>query len=59
LYKSLTFHVALKKKLKVLDSSALALCSDNDLPVLVFNLLEKGNIKKAIAGEQIGTVIHN
>jgi uridylate kinase len=59
LYKNLTFHVALKKKLKVLDSSALALCSDNDLPVLVFNLLKKGNIKKAIAGEQIGTVIHN
>jgi uridylate kinase len=47
----------LQKDLKVADATAISLCRDNNLPILVFNLLENGNIKKAIDGEKIGTII--
>ena len=40
-----------------MDATAISLCMDNDLPILVFNLTRKGNIKKAVLGERIGTVI--
>ncbi len=47
----------LNNGLKVMDSTAVSLCMDNNIPMIVFNLLEKGNIKKAVLGEEIGTVI--
>ena len=47
----------LKKRLKVMDSTAISLCMDNSLPLVVFNLTKKGNIKKVVLGEHIGTVI--
>jgi len=47
----------LKKKLKVMDATAISLCMENDLPILVFNIKKKGNIKKAITGGKIGTLI--
>jgi uridylate kinase len=40
-----------------MDSTAISLCMDNDLPVLVFNMLEPGNLKRAMLGEPIGTVV--
>jgi phosphatidylethanolamine/phosphatidyl-N-methylethanolamine N-methyltransferase len=44
--------------LKVMDATAISLCMDNDLPIVVFNLTKKGNILKAVLGERIGTVVH-
>ena len=43
--------------LHVMDSTAATLCMDNDIPIIVFNLLEKGNIKKAVMGENVGTIV--
>jgi uridylate kinase len=56
-FKSLKFIDVLKKNLKVMDATAISMCMDNSLPIIVFNLLQKGNIKKAIYGEQIGTIV--
>jgi uridylate kinase len=47
----------LEKQLKVMDMTAISLAMDNNLPLAVFNLKEKGNIKKVICGEDIGTRI--
>lgn len=47
----------LERNLKVADATAFSLCKDNDMPILVFNLLEQGNIARACAGERIGTLV--
>jgi uridylate kinase len=47
----------LQKNLKVMDATAISLCMDNDLPIVVFNLTRKGNILKVVLGEKIGTVV--
>jgi len=47
----------LKKNLKVMDSTAISMCMDNDLPIVVFNLGERGNITKVVMGEPIGTIV--
>jgi len=57
MYKHLTYIDVLRKGLKVMDATAISLCMENDLPVVVFNLFKKGNIKKVIFGERMGTVI--
>jgi len=57
-YGELTYIEVLNRGLKVMDSTAISLCMDNLLPILVFNLLERGNIKKAVCGERIGTLVH-
>ncbi len=57
-FTSLTYLDVLKKKLKVMDATAISLCMDNGLPIVVFNLTKKGNILKAVMGEKIGTVVH-
>jgi uridylate kinase len=57
-YGELTYIEVLNRGLKVMDSTAISLCMDNRLPILVFNLLERGNIKKAVCGEHIGTLVH-
>lgn len=49
----------LAKGLKVADATAISLCQDNDLPIVVFNLLVTGNIARAVRGESIGTIIRN
>lgn len=56
-YRELTYLDVLSQKLKVMDSTAISLCMDNELPVLVFNMLEPGNLKRAMLGEPIGTVV--
>lgn len=53
----LSYIDVLKKKLKVMDSTATSLCMDNDIPIIVFNLTVPGNIKKAVTGEKIGTLV--
>ena len=53
----LSYIEVIKRKLKVMDSTAISLCMDNSLPIIVFNLKRKGNIKRAVSGEPIGTLI--
>jgi uridylate kinase len=57
-YASLTYIDVLKRHLKVMDSTAISLCMDNRLPILVFNLMRRGNIQRAVRGERIGTLVH-
>lgn len=56
-YDSLTHLQVLEQGLQVMDSTATSLCMDNNIPILVFDLNEPGNIKKAILGEKIGTLV--
>jgi uridylate kinase len=49
----------LKKGLKVMDATAISLCMDNKLPIVVFNLNKEGNIKRVVLGEKIGTVVRD
>ena len=57
-YDKVRFIDVLKKNLKVMDATAISMCMENNLPIIVFNLLQRGNIKKAIYGEKIGTLVH-
>jgi uridylate kinase len=56
-YGELTYIEVLNKELKVMDSTAISLCMDNGLPIVVFNIMEKGNIKRVVSGEEIGTLV--
>ena len=56
-YDQLSYLDMLKEGLAVMDSTASSLCMDNDIPLIVFSIMEKGNIKKAVLGEPIGTMI--
>jgi uridylate kinase len=56
-YEKLTYMDALKGRLDVMDSTAFSLCMDNHIPIVVFDLFQYGNIKRAICGEPIGTLV--
>jgi len=56
-FKELTYIDVLRKNLKVMDATAISLCMDNDLPIVVFNLTKRGNIRRVVLGEMIGTVV--
>jgi uridylate kinase len=56
-FKELTYIEVLNRELKVMDSTAISLCMDNQLPIVVFNIMEKGNIKRVVSGESIGTLV--
>jgi uridylate kinase len=58
LYREISYQDVLAKALKVMDASAIAMCRDNNLPVIVFNLNVNGNIMRMVMGEPIGTLIH-
>jgi uridylate kinase len=57
LFKRLSYDEVLKKDLRIMDHSAVSLCRDNKIPVIVLNIFKEGNITKAICGEQVGTLI--
>jgi uridylate kinase len=57
-FEQLTYIDVLNRSLQVMDSTAVSLCMDNGLPILVFNMLRSGNIKRAVVGERIGTLVH-
>jgi len=57
-FESLSYLEVLQRGLKVMDATAISLCKDNNLPIIVFNLREKGNVKRVVVGEEIGTVIN-
>ncbi len=56
-FTELTYIEVLSRNLKVMDATAISLCMDNKLPILVFNLLEHGNIRRAVLGERLGTLV--
>ncbi|MHB8482766.1 MAG: UMP kinase [Nitrospiria bacterium] len=56
-FETLTFLDVIKKGLKVMDTTAVTLCMDNNLPIIVFNIKQYGNIKKVVSGEKIGTLV--
>ena len=57
-FEELTYIEVLQRGLGVMDSTAISLCMDNKLPIIVFNLQVPGNIRRALEGEHIGTVVH-
>ena len=56
-YETVTYNEVLAKDLKVMDATAISLCRENKLPIIVFNSLVEGNLKKVIMGENIGTTV--
>ncbi len=58
-FDEITYKQVIEKELRVMDQTAITLCSENNLPILVFNVNQKGNLKKLIAGENIGTMVRN
>jgi uridylate kinase len=56
-YDEITFQEALEKELRILDLTAFAMCKENDLPIIVFNMNKKGNLKRLISGEKVGTLV--
>ena len=57
-YTHLTYIEILQQKLKVMDATAISLCMDNNLPIIVFSMLEPNNIQRVMRGEPIGTVVN-
>lgn len=56
-YDSLKYNDVLTQDLKVMDGTAITLCKENNIPIIVFNLFEQGNIIRAVKGEKVGTIV--
>lgn len=56
-FSKLSYIDVLKRGLKVMDATAVSLCMDNKLPIIVFNLNKKGNIKRVVLGDKVGTIV--
>ncbi|MBL1210430.1 UMP kinase [Geminocystis sp. GBBB08] len=56
-YETLNYNQVLTQDLRVMDGTAIALCKENNIPIVVFNLFERGNIIRAVKGEKIGTTV--
>jgi uridylate kinase len=56
-YDEVTYLDVLKKQLKVMDATAISLCMDHQIPIVVFSLKRKGNIKRVVLGERVGTKV--
>ena len=56
-FETLTHYDALARKLKVMDATALSLCMDNDLPIVVFDINAEGNIRRVVEGQNVGTTV--
>lgn len=57
-FSAIKYLDVIKKGLKVMDATAISLCKENNLPIVVFNLKTRGNIKKAVLGQKVGTRVH-
>jgi uridylate kinase len=53
----ITHRQAIERGLRVMDSTALSLCMDNDLPICIFNLADEHNIERVVSGERVGTIV--
>jgi uridylate kinase len=58
-YLQISFTESIRKKLKVMDQTALSLCMENNMPIVVFDIFNKGNLKNLIEGKKVGTLISN
>ena len=58
-YDTITYLDILKKNLKIMDLTAVSLCQENNLPMIVFNMVLEDNLLKLVTGEQVGTVVYN
>jgi uridylate kinase len=56
-YPKITYLDALQRQLKVMDSTAFSLCMDNEMPIIVFNFFEPGNLARVVRGERVGTLV--
>jgi uridylate kinase len=56
-FESLTYLDVLKRELKVMDSTAISLCKDNQLPIIVYSLRQAGNLRRIVLGERVGTIV--
>jgi uridylate kinase len=56
-YDELTYLDVLKKQLKIMDATAISLCMDHQIPIIVFNLKKRGNIKRVVLGDKVGTKV--
>jgi len=56
-FDSLSYMEVLNKEIKVMDSTAITLCMDNNMDIVVFNMFESGNIARVVKGEKVGTVV--
>ncbi|MBO4771591.1 MAG: uridine monophosphate kinase, partial [Bacteroidales bacterium] len=56
-YDNVTYDEVINKKLKVMDLTAFALCSENNMPIMVFDMTKKGTLEKVIKGENLGTLV--
>ena len=56
-YEEIGFMEVVSKDLRVMDLTAITFCRDNSIPILVFDIMQAGNIRAALAGERIGTLI--
>ena len=56
-FDKISYLDVLNRNLKVMDATAISLCRENNIPIIIFNLLKKGNLQKIISGKKIGTVI--
>jgi uridylate kinase len=56
-YKTIDYSTVLARDLKVMDASAVALCRDNNIPIVVFNIREQGNLARVLAGEGVATIV--
>jgi uridylate kinase len=56
-YAKLSYGEALEKRLQVMDSTAFALCMDNEVPIVVFDMFKPGNLRSVVLGEKIGTLV--
>jgi uridylate kinase len=57
-FSSIKYLDVINRGLKVMDTTAISLCKDNELPIIVFNLKKRGNIKKAVLGQKVGTLVY-
>jgi uridylate kinase len=57
-FDKISFEEVYKRNLKIMDLTATTLCRENKMPVLVFNMDKRGNLKKAVSGEKIGTMVY-
>ena len=56
-FDQITYMEVLKRGLKVMDSTAISMCKDNNLPIIIFDLNQHGNIKRVVTGEKIGSLV--
>ena len=57
MYESISYLKVLEQGLKVMDATAISLCMDNKLPIVVFNLRKAGNLRRVVAGDAVGTTV--